>query len=42
MKIYPVGADIFMQNDGQTDRYTEESDMTKLVFSFRNFTKRLK
>ena len=32
MKIRPVGAELFMRADGQTD-------MTKLVVTFRNFVK---
>ena len=37
MKIRPVGAELFQtdsRKEGQTDRQT---DMTKLIFAFRNF-----
>jgi hypothetical protein len=35
VKIHPVGAELF-HADGRTDRQT---DMTKLISAFRNFTK---
>jgi hypothetical protein len=44
MKIRRVGADLFHSDgqthrDGLTDRQTDrETDMTKLIFAFRNFS----
>jgi hypothetical protein len=38
MKIHPVGAEVF-HADGRTDRQT---DMTELIFAFRNFAKATK
>jgi hypothetical protein len=41
MKIRSLGAELF-HTDGQTDRWTDREDVTKLIVAFCNFAKALK